>query len=115
MNTVVETEAQRQDFEARRPALVMALKRGDVREARLLMDKILSGHPCHAATEEWTQFNDVDSWLDEWLISAARRDPPHEAAVDALVKRYWKPLFARCQMLTLNYERANDLAQEAWL
>jgi len=43
-----------------------------------------------------------------------RTDPPDEAALDVLVDRYWEPLFGRCQMLTLNHEKARDLAQEAW-
>jgi len=54
-------------------------------------------------------------WPDAWLINAIRREPSDESALDVLVGRYWKPLFARCQMLTLNVEAANDLAQEAWL
>jgi len=54
-------------------------------------------------------------WPDTWLIAAIRREPPDAAALDALVGRYWKMLFARCQMLTLDREAANDLAQETWL
>jgi RNA polymerase sigma-70 factor (ECF subfamily) len=54
-------------------------------------------------------------WPDAWLINAIRREPSDESALDALVARYWKPLFSRCQMLTLNREAASDLAQEAWL
>jgi RNA polymerase sigma factor (sigma-70 family) len=56
-----------------------------------------------------------DKWPDAWLIAGVRRDPPDAASLDALVGRYWKPLFARCQMLTLDREAARDLAQEAWL
>jgi len=56
-----------------------------------------------------------DKWPDAWLIAGVRRDPPDEACLDSLVARYWKILFARCQMLTLDREAANDLAQEAWL
>ena len=55
------------------------------------------------------------SWPDAWLINAVRREPPDEEALNALVDRYWKPLYARCRMLTLNPESARDLAQEAWL
>lgn len=55
------------------------------------------------------------AWPDAWLINAVRREPPDEVALDALVTRYWKTLFARCQMLTLDREAASDLAQEAWL
>jgi RNA polymerase sigma factor (sigma-70 family) len=54
-------------------------------------------------------------WPDAWVINAVRRDPPDESALDVLVARYWKPLFARCQMLTLDRETASDLAQESWL
>lgn len=55
------------------------------------------------------------AWPDAWLVNAVRRDPPDEAALDVLVTRYWKTLFARCQILTLDREAASDLAQEAWL
>lgn len=55
------------------------------------------------------------AWPDAWLITAVRREPVDEASLDALVKRYWKTLFARCQILTLDREAASDLAQEAWL
>lgn len=56
----------------------------------------------------------IAAWPDGRLIAAVRQDPPDEQALDALVARYWKPLFGRCQMLTLNHERARDLAQETW-
>jgi RNA polymerase sigma-70 factor (ECF subfamily) len=55
------------------------------------------------------------TWPDAWLISAIRRDPPDEEALNALVDRYWKKLYARCRMLTVDAESANDLAQESWL
>jgi len=54
-------------------------------------------------------------WPDSWLINAVRREPPDEEALNALVDRYWKPLYARCRMLTLEGDSARDLAQEAWL
>jgi len=54
-------------------------------------------------------------WPDAWLINAVRRETPDEEALDVLVARYWKALFARCQILTLEREAASDLAQEAWL
>jgi RNA polymerase sigma factor (sigma-70 family) len=57
---------------------------------------------------------DAREWPDSWLITAVRRDPPDAEALDALVDRYWKRLFARCEMLTLNRQKADDLAQEAW-
>ena len=57
---------------------------------------------------------DVNTWTDEWLIAAARRDPPNMAALDVLAERYWKEVFGRCYMLTLNHEKAKDLAQLAW-
>lgn len=58
---------------------------------------------------------DQSTWPDAWLINAVRREPPDEEALDTLVDRYWKPLYARCRMLTLDAETASDLAQEAWL
>lgn len=54
-------------------------------------------------------------WPDAWLINAIRREPSDEEALDVLIGRYWKPLFARCRILTMNAEAASDLAQEAWL
>src|SRR5262245_34068346 len=51
---------------------------------------------------------------DSWLIDRIRQDEPDSAALDELVSRYWKGLYARCHLLTLNSERANDLAQDAW-
>jgi RNA polymerase sigma-70 factor (ECF subfamily) len=60
------------------------------------------------------ELRDVQSWPDSLLVAAVRRDPPDEAALDALVERYWKPVFARCQLLTLSPQKASDLAQETW-
>jgi RNA polymerase sigma factor (sigma-70 family) len=57
---------------------------------------------------------EVSSWSDAQLISAVRCDPPDEAALDILVARHWNSIFGRCQMLTLNHEKALDLAQSAW-
>src|SRR5688500_12451521 len=56
-----------------------------------------------------------ETWPDSWLINGVRREPPDDSALDVLIARYWKPLFARCQMLTLDNEAASDLAQESWL
>ena len=66
--------------------------------------------PHHPGTERG-----VSAWPDAWLIAAVRREPPDAASLDALVTRYWRTLFARCQMLTHDREAANDLAQDAWL
>jgi RNA polymerase sigma-70 factor (ECF subfamily) len=57
----------------------------------------------------------ASTWPDAWLISAIRRDPPDGEALNALVERYWKKLYARCRMLTVDADSANDLAQESWL
>jgi RNA polymerase sigma factor (sigma-70 family) len=57
---------------------------------------------------------DVVSRSDAELIASVRCDPPDEAALDVLVARYWGSTFAHCQMLTLNREKAFDLAQETW-
>src|ERR1700677_4649047 len=56
----------------------------------------------------------IASWSDAQLISAVRCDPPNEEALDVLVARHWDSLFSRCQMLTLNHQKAEDLAQAAW-
>jgi RNA polymerase sigma-70 factor (ECF subfamily) len=56
----------------------------------------------------------MDERKDAWLIDRIRHDPPDPAALDELVSRYWKELFARCHVLTLNSEKASDLAQDAW-
>ena len=55
------------------------------------------------------------AWPDAWLINAVRRDPPDEDALNALVDRYWKPVYARCRLLTADPDSARDLAQESWL
>ena len=56
----------------------------------------------------------VDDREDSWLVDRIRRDPPDPAALDELVSRYWKELHGRCHLLTLNSDKANDLAQDAW-
>jgi RNA polymerase sigma-70 factor (ECF subfamily) len=57
---------------------------------------------------------EVAFWTDAQLVSAVRRDSPDQAALDVLVARYWDAVFARCQMLTMNREKARDLAQATW-
>ena len=57
----------------------------------------------------------ASAWPDVWLINAVRRDPPDEDALNALVDRYWKSLYARCRLLTVDPDSARDLAQESWL
>jgi RNA polymerase sigma factor (sigma-70 family) len=97
-----------------RAAVLLALDCGEAAEARRLVAKARDYDPSIAFSEEWAQLRDVTAWSDEWLIAAVRRDPPDEGALDALAERYWKPLFGRCQMLTLKQEEASDLAQQAW-
>lgn len=91
-----------------------ALECGEVKEARRLMAMAGRSGGSPVAAEEWSQFHDAFAWVDTWLIAAVRRDPPDEKALDVLAARYWKPLFGRCLVLTLNHHKANDLAQEAW-
>jgi RNA polymerase sigma factor (sigma-70 family) len=55
-----------------------------------------------------------DSWSDAQLMGSVQCEPPDEKALDILVGRYWNSIFARCQLLTLNREKAFDLAQETW-
>ena len=97
-----------------RQAARFALDCGEVMEARRLMDEAFSAEASTKFADEWAQLRDVTAWPDTWLIAAVRRDPPDAQALDALANRYWKPLFGRCQLLTLNHQKASDLAQEAW-
>ena len=90
-----------------------ALESGDAAGARQLIEsawKLADFSPV-----EWEKLKDIGTWCDQWLVAAIRLEPPDPAALDELVQRYWKPLFGRCMMLTLNREEASDLAQEAWL
>lgn len=91
-----------------------ALNCGEAKEARRLMAMAAQTGGPSADAEEWEQFQDVYAWSDSWLIAAVRREPPDEKALDVLADRYWKLLFGRCQILTLDHHKAGDLAQEAW-
>lgn len=51
---------------------------------------------------------------DAALIEAIRRDPPDAVALQLLVNRHWRPLVARCRLLTGGADDAHDLAQESW-
>jgi RNA polymerase sigma-70 factor (ECF subfamily) len=93
----------------------LAVKCGDVLEAKTGVQSALASIPSIARSEEWSQFLDVGAWTDEWLIAAVRRDPPAAAALDVLADRYWKEVFGRCYLLTLNYDKASELAQQAWV
>jgi RNA polymerase sigma factor (sigma-70 family) len=95
-------------------AILSALDRGDVVEARRLLDEAVTVDSAIAYAEDWARLRNITTWLDSWLIAAVRCDPPDAPALDELAARYWKPLFARCQVLTVDREQANDLAQEAW-
>ena len=68
----------------------------------------LPGHPAPREAKPTT-------WPDAWLINAVRREPPDEEALSVLVDRYWKPVYACCRLLTVDDDRARDLAQETWL
>jgi len=92
----------------------LSLDCGQVVEARRLINEAADIDGFREQHEEWAELREVDAWSDGWLIAAVRRDPPDSAALDELVGRYWKTLFGRCLLLTANYEKANDLAQDAW-
>lgn len=71
----------------------------------------------HAPTVEFVALAEppgVAHWTDAQLIEAVRCEPPNEAALDALVGRYWDAVFGRCQMLTQSHEKALNLAQATW-
>lgn len=67
-----------------------------------------------AETSALERLRTVDSWLDAELLESVCGDIADETALGVLVTRYWDSLFARCQMLTLNREKALDLAQATW-
>jgi RNA polymerase sigma factor (sigma-70 family) len=91
-----------------------ALECGEVAEARWLLDEVSSSEGSAGFADEWTQLNDITLWKDAWLIAAIRNQNPDPLALNTLGDRYWMYLFGRCQLLTLDREKANDLAQEAW-
>jgi RNA polymerase sigma-70 factor (ECF subfamily) len=91
-----------------------ALDAGEVAEARRLMGELFELDASLRYSDGWTELRDVTIWPDAWLIAGAREEPPDVEALDMLVNRYWKALYGRCQMLTLNGQQANDLAQETW-
>lgn len=97
-----------------RTAAILALEFGDVGVARRLVKEGLTSEPSPDERELWEKLRDETAWPDGWLVAAVRRDPPDDAALDALVEKHWKPLFGLCQMLALNREKAQDMAQEAW-
>jgi RNA polymerase sigma factor (sigma-70 family) len=97
-----------------RTAARLALEFGEVGAARWLISEAEDLDPAVVRLEEWTNLRDKALWPDTWLVAAVRRDPPDYEALDTLAARHWRPLFARCQILTVNHDKANDLAQEAW-
>ena len=113
-NQATDGESHSARLDALRAAARFALDCGEVMKARRLIDETFSAEASTKFAEEWAQLRDVTAWPDTWLIAAVRRDPPDVQALDALADRYWKVLFGRCQLLTLNHQKASDLAQEAW-
>ena len=100
--------------DALRVAVADALARGDVAAAR----SAIARGPDDVRTVDdgvWAGLPDVGAWPDAWLVAAVRCEPPDVPALDALVARYWRLLYARCEMLTVDRERASDLAQETWV
>ena len=97
-----------------RKATRLALECGEADEARRLMDAAFAANDSTAHADEWAHLRDASAWPDAWLVAAVRRDPPDAAALDALADRHWKALFGRCQMLTVDHQKAGDLAQQAW-
>jgi RNA polymerase sigma factor (sigma-70 family) len=65
-------------------------------------------------TADLAQSLEPAQWPDARLIASVCCDCPDEAALDVLVARHWDTVFARCQVLTQNYDKALDLAQATW-
>lgn len=97
-----------------RAEICAALDVGDTAVARGLLERTVAKFPGIRFAEGWVAFWDLSAWSDAWLVAAIRREPPDAPALDALADRHWKNLFARCHMLTLDREKAADLAQDAW-
>lgn len=97
-----------------RQQVCAALEAGEAAAARELLTRTVAQFPAMRFLENWTDFWDASTWPDAWLVAAVRRDPPDEPALDALAERHWKNLFARCHLLTLDRDKAADLAQDAW-
>jgi RNA polymerase sigma-70 factor (ECF subfamily) len=87
---------------------------GDVAEARRFIEDPGAIGESSGDREAWMKLHDITTWPDAWLVAAVRCDPPDAEALDTLAHRYWKPLFGRCELLTLHHQKACDLAQEAW-
>jgi RNA polymerase sigma-70 factor (ECF subfamily) len=111
---VTAPESEATGLESVRTSVGLALDHGDVEEARRLIADADIANVGAELPAEWVQLRDVTAWPDAWLVAAVRGEPPDVAALDALVGRYWKPLFARCELLTMNRDVASDLAQETW-
>lgn len=92
----------------------LALLCGHAPQARLLISQAPETNSSDTFSEDWSRFQKIDSWPDEWLVASVRVEPPDAPALDVLVNRYWNTLFARCQLLTGNHSAAADLSQEAW-
>jgi RNA polymerase sigma-70 factor (ECF subfamily) len=114
VNCAAETRSHPDRLEVLHLAVRLALNCGEVAEARRLMEEAFAADTSVASLEGWQQFRDVTSWPDAWLVAAVRRDPPDDPALEALAQRHWKPLFGRCYLLTLDHNKASDLAQQAW-
>src|SRR6266550_651849 len=97
---------------AETPVTIVSRNNG-IRLVEIENQTTLASHPLSA--RDIRRDGSMSGWPDAWLINAVRRERPDDLALDVLVDRYWKPLFARCQMLTLDRETASDLAQESWL
>jgi RNA polymerase sigma factor (sigma-70 family) len=67
-----------------------------------------------SSESELTLRGPVSTWPDSWLISAVHGDEVEDTALQVLVDRHWRALYGRCELLTLDGERARDLAQETW-
>src|SRR5262245_137664 len=73
------------------------------------------GSGCHGACAAAPSADsEVDAQEDSSLIASIRQNPPDPASLDELVSRHWNGLYARCHLLTLNSDKAGDLAQDAW-
>src|SRR5262245_30390342 len=92
-----ETGGQRSRLVELQTAARSSLERGEPEEARRLINEASRLDRGVTLAEDWAELRDETKWPDGWLVAAVRCDPPDEAALDALVKRYWNRLCAHCQ------------------
>jgi DNA-directed RNA polymerase specialized sigma24 family protein len=78
------------------------------------MNALLENDPTGVeARSQQSGSHNITRLPDSCLISRVRGEPINARALDELLDRHWKPLVARCRLLTRNSKDASALAQAA--